>query len=275
MQSTVWRVTPADAGLALLDGLARKLALSKRKAKALLDGRGVFVNRRRVWMAHHPLRAGDAVEIRGGPEPTPAEIAILFADDALLIADKPPGLLANGPDSVESRLRAQRREPALTAVHRLDKDTSGCLLLARRTDAAERLIALFAQRDMRKLYHAIVSGPIAERERTIALPIEGQSAVTQLRLLDANRQASHVQLLLETGRTHQIRKHLLAIGHPLVGEQAYAGRRPLSALERRAPRQMLHAHSLGFPHPLSGAPVRAESPLPADFRACLHRLGLK
>ena len=112
----------------------------------------------------------------------------------------------------------------------------------------------------------MVVGTIQKPRFTITKPIERQSAITDIHVVDTNRQASHLRITIQTGRTHQIRKHLTAIGHPILGEPYYATKREISPLEQRLQRPMLHAFQLSFTQPLSGAPIRCIAPLPADFR---------
>lgn len=270
-------VSSQEGGRWLIDFLASHRGFSRRQAKSLLDRRLVFVNRRRVWMARHSLQAGDIVElprICGAGASSPAAPRILYQDADYLIADKPAGLLANGPHSLETRLQAELGMPELAAAHRLDRGTSGCLLFAKNADARQRMRGMFAERKIRKIYHALVNGTIRDRRRTITNPIEGQEAVTEIQVLNANSRFSHLRIGLRTGRTHQIRKHLLAIGHPILGEQYYATRRPLDGLERRFQRPMLHAFQIGFIHPFTGTAVHCTAPLPGDFRQGLAWLHL-
>jgi len=270
------KVRLADHGAILIAFLAAHLQLSNHKAKALLDARRVFVNGQRVWMARHRLDPGDRVEIQEGlaAGPVVSREAVLYASGDYLIANKPPGLLANGPQSLELGLRRLLGNPALTAVHRLDRDTSGCLLFAQQAEAEARIRPLFVQHRIRKMYHAIVSGFVPDREQEITFPLDHHSARTLVRTLDANKRASHLWIELETGRTHQIRRHLVAIGHPLLGDQQYATRREVSPQERAVRRQMLHAYELAFRHPVTGQPVHGKAPLPDDFTACLRKFGL-
>lgn len=288
-----------DHGATLIAFLAAHLQLSNHKAKALLDARRVFVNGQRIWMAKHRLDLGDRVEIQKGLPASPlhhsampgqaggvrgdqglttgpvvSREAVLYESRDYLIANKPPGLLANGPQSLEFNLRRLLGNPALTAVHRLDRDTSGCLLFAQKAEAETRIRPLFAQHRIRKMYHAIVSGFVPDREQAITYPIDHRSARTLVRTLDANKRASHLWIELETGRTHQIRRHLVAIGHPLLGDQQYATRREVSPQERAVRRQMLHAYELAFRHPVTGQPVHGKAPLPDDFATCLRQFGL-
>jgi len=270
------KVRLSDHGATLIAFLAAHLQLSNHKAKALLDARRVFVNGQRVWMARHRLDPGDRVEIQEGLSagPVVSREVVLYESNDYLIANKPPGLLANGPQSLELGLRRLLGNSALTAVHRLDRDTSGCLLFAQQAEAEACIRPLFVQHRIRKMYHAIVSGFVPDPEQEITHPIEHRSARTLVRTLDANKRASHLWIELETGRTHQIRRHLVAIGHPLLGDQQYATRREVSPQERAVRRQMLHAFELAFRHPVTGKPVHAKAPLPDDFAACLRQFGL-
>ena len=271
----------AEAGTTLQEFLAAHLRLSKGKAKALLDQRVVFVNGRRGWMARHELCGGDEIEVQasaGGATPGAAAAVppadVLFEDADYLVVNKPAGWPATGPASLESELRTRRQLPALAAVHRLDRDTSGCLLLAKSARALEAAIALFGQRAVTKVYHAIAAGRLPDSVHDINVPVDGQPALTRVERLDTNPRASHLKLNIETGRTHQIRKHLLAVHHPVLGDKAYGGRFQPPGLQQEIPRQMLHASVLAFTQPLTGAPVRCKAPLPADFRACLRALRL-
>ncbi len=272
-----YRIRPADNGHALVAFLRDTFNVSGRQAKALLDNRDVFVNGQRVWMAQHRLQTGDIVRVTRLPTGTatqPLKLRVLEHGTGFLVVDKPAGLLVEGDLSVESVLRVQCDAPTLRAVHRLDRDTSGCLLVA--TDPATRaaLVTQFRERDVMKLYHAIVHGLIRAPERRIAQDVDGQPAASLLRVLDRGKKATHVRVRIGTGRTHQIRIHLAAIHHPILGDRQYAGSRAAAEHDLAVPRQMLHAIKLQFQDPHSSRIVRAEAPLPADFRACLRELRL-
>lgn len=266
-------------GATLLDFIASEWNLSKRKAKEIIDQRSVFVNRRRVWMARHALRTGDEVEIRTGVQEgqglAAAPITILYQDKELVIADKPAGFLSNGPDSVETALRAALKRPALLAVHRLDRDTTGCLILASDESVKTRMIPLFRDRRITKVYHAIAMGEIKDGPLEIKRPIDGVEAVSRVDVISAQRAASHMRVRIETGRTHQIRQHLAAIRHPLLGDREYLRTALRDERYRKVPRQMLHASRLIFDHPSTGETIRAQAPLPPDFKQCLRVFGLK
>ena len=199
---------------------------------------------------------------------------MLFEDDHYLVANKPSGRLANGPDSLEENLRASLGIPELQAVHRLDRDTTGCLLFAKRQEALDPAVEMFKDRRVLKLYHAIAAGRVPLSTRVIDVPVDGESATTSLQILDSNALASHLKLKIETGRTHQIRKHLESINHPILGDKTYGTWNKLQRELRLVERQMLHAACLQFESPYGGAVIRVESPLPQDFLACLRRLRL-
>jgi 23S rRNA pseudouridine1911/1915/1917 synthase len=258
----------------LLDFLADKLNLSRRKAKGLIDSRNVFVNRKRVWMAHHILKPGDKVECVREERIVHREpgVEMLYEDDDYLVINKRSGTLSNGPDSAESMLRATY--PGITAAHRLDRDTSGCLLLARNPNAMEKIVRLFSGHHVKKLYHVVVMGRFEPQERTVSLPIEGEPAVTLFRVFDSNNEASHLQAKIETGKTHQIRRHLVAAHFPVLGDKFYGTRIPAGDKALTLGRQMLHASVIEFVSPVTNRRIRASAPLPRDFRRCLQMYNL-
>jgi RluA family pseudouridine synthase len=273
MKSTVLAVGHKEKTATLLDFLAARLALSRKKAKRLLDERCVLVNRHRIWMARHPLRHGDVVEVLRAPPPAAAP-AVLLQDDDYVVVNKPPGIESTGPDSVEALLRRAGNEPGLAAAHRLDRDTSGCLMFARNPAALEDAVAAFRAGSVTKTYHAIVSGCLRTPGLTVDRPLDRQRAVTRLRTVSAVREASHLAVRIETGRTHQIRRHLAELHHPVIGDRQYAVGRQESERSLEAPRQMLHASTLQVRVPRTGRTLLATAPLPGDFRRCLRRLGL-
>lgn len=263
----------------LQDFLARQLNLSRNKAKTILDERQAFVNGRRVWMTKHEMKKGDVVEVmvpQQAPRRTPRPPAILFQDNEYLVVNKMPGRLSNGPDSLEADLQTLLNQPKLQAVHRLDRDTSGCILIARSKDAFDRAVELFKEQKIVKVYHALATGDIKERERRIDYALEGEPAVTHVYRVASNDLASHLKIKIETGRTHQIRKHLAYIGHPVLGDRTYALRGGAVPEEfRLIERQMLHAASLTFTSPFTHQKIRTEAPLPKDFAMWIKRLGLR
>ena len=274
-------VSPPDHGAELAEFLARNSGISIRKAKSALDRRDVFVNGRRTWMARHVLKKGDLIEVithdagldAPKADPSARTVAILYRDAYFIVAAKPPGICSCGANSCETALRRQLGLPHLVAAHRLDKDTTGCMICALDHSAFQRIAQLFRDRSIRKRYHAVVEGLIRKKSTTIALPVGGRQSSSRVLMLDGNAAASHVLVEIQTGRTHQIRKHLAAIGHPVVGDRTYGN--PLSAQSRAAPRQMLHAAAIAFEHPIGGGRLSVSAPLPADFRSCLKGFLLK
>ena len=269
----------SPSGETLQDFLASRIGLSKNKAKALLDSRSVLVNRRRVWMARHTVRRGDVVEVMAQPASATATgepaIEVLVEVNDFLVVDKPAGLLANGPHSVETRLRAERSEPSIRAAHRLDRDTSGCLLIARNPAAFDGAVAMFRERDVGKSYRAIVAGRMGPGSRDISFPLDGLTARTRVSVISSAREASYLAVEIETGRTHQIRRHLAMVGHPVLGDRQHWTRRAVSDRQVAVARQMLHARELLLPNPVEGTVLHAVAPLPLDFVERLRRFGLR
>ncbi len=271
MDAERYTVSSEEKGVKLLDFLAQRLGISRNAAKGLLNARHVFVNRKRIWMARHPLRARDTVEIvPHDSRPTKSSIVTLYEDDDYFIVNKPAATLSNGPRSLEERLQHQAQSNWPCCVHRLDKDTTGCLLLARHDEALEKAMQIFKRHDLNKVYRALVMGTVTPEEQTIKTPIGEESAISHVRVLDSNREASHVSVRIETGRTHQIRKHLTGIGHPVIGDRQYGSRSKHSEKLTKVGRQMLHAYGLQLRNPVSGQTIRAKAPLPHDFRRTMR-----
>lgn len=254
-------------------------------------------------------RAGDRITI-AWPAARPAEarpeaipLAILHEDGDLLVLDKPPGLVVHpsaGHDDgtlvnallhhCKGRLSGIGGVARPGIVHRLDKDTSGCLVVAKHDAAHVALAQQFAGRSLDKTYLALVCGvPAAEageiraaiarhpshRKRMAVTDGGGREAWTSWRLCERLAGAALLEATLHTGRTHQIRVHCRHIGHPIVGDDTYGERQNARLAEQtgwRAPRQMLHAWRLAFTHPGTGAEMAFEAPVPEDFRAALARL---
>jgi len=282
----------------LQDFLAVRLSLSRRTAKAMLDGRSVWVNRRCVWMSRFALRTGDVVEapasvVRGavaqtaasrgeGPSPgtapaqTKRHVRVLWQDERYLVCDKPAGVVScDDPKSVESVLREQEGLPNLEAVHRLDRDTTGCLMFAKDHAAQVAAVEVFKTHKVSKTYHAIAVGDFAYAHQIVDRPIDGQDAVSRISRECAGRDASFLRVRIETGRTNQIRRHLAAIRHPVLGDRVFGLKSARDPRLMQVPRQMLHASTLKLPNPLDPhAEISVHSPLPADFRGVLRLFGM-
>lgn len=289
MKNTVLTVTRAEAGHSLQDFLAARLGLSRRAAKAILDQRLVWVNRASVWMAHHSLKAGDVVEAQYAPAAAnaktasrkspvapskPRHLRILSENPNFLFIDKPCGLLSIGPGGAEDLLRSQLGNPEIRAVHRLDRDTSGCMLFAKSQEALDAAITIFKTRRVKKLYQFVAAGRIENNPTTITDPIDGQPAKTTIRCISRNEDATFGSARIETGRTHQIRIHLAGIRHPVLGDRVHGLKKGADPRLLHVPRQMLHATELELMDPLGRGSLRAHSPLPADFRRCLEMFRL-
>ena len=281
----------------LQDFLAQRFSLSRRAAKAIIDGRSVWVNRNCVWMAGYRLRVGDRVELpervvkgakaqgrasaapsRGQPpaEPLKRHVRVLWRGGRYLVCDKPAGRLSCGsPDSVEALLRGQEGLPNLVAVHRLDRDTTGCLLFATDDEAFRAAVEVFKTHRVAKTYHAIVVGRLPHPHEVIDSPVDGQPAVSRVTREAVSADASFLRVRIDTGRTNQIRRHLASIRFPIVGDRTFGLKSARDPRLMQVPRQMLHASSLELPDPLDPCgSIRAHSPLPADFRAALRLFGM-
>ncbi len=262
----------------LQDFLAVRLGLSRRGAKALVDARRVWVNRRCVWMARFALRAGDAVEVSAAVPKTVEKlhIRVLWSDENYLVCDKPTGLLScDDPKSAEARLREQENLPNLEAVHRLDRETTGCLMFAKSHAALEAAIEVFKTHKVSKTYHAIAVGRFASAHQRIDSALDEQNAVSMVTREATTDEASFLRVRIETGRTNQIRRHLASVRHPIVGDRVFGRKSACDPRLMQVPRLMLHASTLMLPNPMRrGDEISVHSPLPADFRATLRLFGM-
>lgn len=275
MTKQFFTVKYRQEGTRLFEVIAAELDISKKKAQAALDAKQVLVNGRRIWMKNHLVKEDDRIEILIAEHvPTiPKKISILWQDTDYLIVNKPAFLLTNASDkSVEAMLQKQEKNKAICAVHRLDKETSGCVIFAKNAEAKAAMIPLFKGRDIMKIYRAITIGSFPKTWNEIRTDIAGFMSTTRVKTLDSNKYASYLELRIETGRTHQIRRHLADKRYPVLGDKKYAGTG--NELSLAQPRQMLHAHRLIFPHPKTQETIRALAPLPPDFKRCLAQLKL-
>jgi 23S rRNA pseudouridine1911/1915/1917 synthase len=273
---TRFEVAAEEEGLRLDQVIPRHVAgLSRRKARAVIDAGGVFVERARVKVASRPVRAGQAIEVNIGgalDRPAPPPPVIVHVDEHVIVADKPAGVVtAPTPESDRGDLLDQlaRRYGEVYLVHRIDLPTSGLLVFARTREANRRLGEAFVAHDVDREYLAVAVGAVAAQ--TIDRPIEGRRAVTYVEPAESLAGATLVRVRLETGRTHQIRIHLAGIGHPIAGDAQHGGEASRTFVPR-PPRLALHAGVLGFTHPATGARVRFVSELPADLAPWIARL---
>lgn len=286
----------------------RFAAVSRGTIQRLIEQGHIKVNGQLVKPTHHP-RAGELVEVYW-PEARPAEaqpqeipLDVLFEDADLLVLNKPPGLVVHPAAGHEENTLVNAllhhcagqlsgiggvARPGI--VHRLDKETSGCLVVAKNDAAHLALAEQFAGRTLEKVYLAIVCGEVARergeikasiarhpthRKRMAVTDGSGREAWTSYKVRERFRAATWVEALLHTGRTHQIRVHFQHLGYPIVGDATY-GVRPNKRLTEltgyAAPRQMLHAWKLSFHHPRKGKKLSFEAPWPADFQTALSAL---
>ena len=275
----------------LQDFLAARFSVSRRTAKAMVDGRSVWVNRKCVWIARFALRAGDCIEVpaavvRGAQKQGAASapsgaararhVRVLWQNDGYLVCDKPAGLVScDDPKSVEAILRVQEGIPALEAVHRLDRDTTGCLMFAKSHAAQLAAVEVFKSHKVSKTYHAIVTGSFPFAHQAIDAPLDGQPALSRVAREAAGADASFVRVRIETGRTNQIRRHLASVRFPVVGDRVFGLKRARDQRLMQVARQMLHASTLTLPDPLRPhEQISVHSPLPADFRSALRLFGM-
>jgi 23S rRNA pseudouridine1911/1915/1917 synthase len=295
-----------------LDGYSRTQVQSLNAAGAVrVDGR--------VRADSFALSGGETVEVEmtpaiapaGAPEPQQIAIAVVYEDDAIVVVDKPAGMVVHpahgNRDGTLVNALLGRGTPLSTlgssdrpgVVHRLDKDTSGIMVLAR-TDAAYRsLAAQFKEKETEKTYHALVHGHVRAREIVIEEAIArhpvqrqrmavagtgGRAARTDVFVVDTFQHFDYIRVLTHTGRTHQIRVHMAHVGNPLLGDSLYGGRRSRGAgnqgrgrttferLVKMMPRHALHATRLSFTHPELDTRMTFTSALPADMRAAMELL---
>jgi 23S rRNA pseudouridine1911/1915/1917 synthase len=302
------QVPESLAGQRLDQALANLLPdYSRSRLKGWIESGEVLVDGK-ARRPRDKVFGGEAVEVTAAlPEESAAKpqsipLAIVHEDKHVLVIDKPAGLVvhpgAGNPDStLQNALLAYDPRlavlPRAGIVHRLDKDTSGLLIIARTLPAHTALVRMLEERSIHREYEAVCRG-VMTAGGTVDAPIDrhptdrvrmairegGRAAVSHYRVIRRFRAHTHVRVQLETGRTHQIRVHLAHIGYPIVGDKVYGGRLALpkgaseelrSAL-RSFPRQALHAARLQLEHPITGKPLEAAAPLPPDMVRLLEQL---
>ena len=290
--------------------LDRALALlvpefSRSYLQQLMEAGAVLLNGLPATKPSHKVRAGDAgsVELRPTPQsqafkPEAMALHILFQDEHVLVLDKPAGVVVHpAPGNWSGTLLngllahdgAAQMLPRAGIVHRLDKDTSGLMVVARSRAAMDALVQAIAAREVARQYIALAHRPwIGPKHRQVDAPIgrdprnrlrmavvdldrtAGKAAFTSFDLLENADAGCLVRATLQTGRTHQIRVHMASIGHPLVADELYGGA-PAAGMQRQA----LHAFRLAFTHPASGKALEFHAPLPADMTTALQAWGLR
>ncbi|MEI8291708.1 MAG: RluA family pseudouridine synthase [Verrucomicrobiota bacterium] len=287
-------------------------AASRSTLQRLIEQGHIRVNGQAAKVTHAP-HAGEEIEVHW-PDARPAEaqpenipLEILFEDKSLLVLNKPAGLVVHPAAGHEEHTLVNAllhhcagslsgiggvARPGI--VHRLDKDTSGCLVVAKNDETHLSLSKQFAARTVEKLYDALVIGALAREAGEIHAAIArhpthrkrmavhdggaGRAAHTSYRAVERFAHATHAEAEIHTGRTHQIRVHFQHLGHPLVGDETYGAKPNRKFAELTgyaAPRVLLHARKLSFLHPHTGKRVKFEAPLPADFKQALKFLRRK
>lgn len=288
---------------------SRYPVVSRGTIQKLIEEGHIKVNGQRVKPTHNP-RAGETVSVYW-PEPKPSHaypedipLELLYEDADLLVVNKAPGIVVHpGPGNEEHTLvnallhHCQGKLSGIAGVarpgivHRLDKETSGCLVVAKSDPAHLGLSAQFSGRTVHKIYHAVVCGVISRDGGTIRTAIArhpthrkrmavvdedvGREAITSYKVTQRLNGATLVEAQIHTGRTHQVRVHFQYLGYPVAGDATY-GKKQNARLEEltgyHAPRVLLHAHRLEFAHPCTGKPMRFASPWPDDFKAAVAAL---
>lgn len=319
---TVTYTVPGEAAKQRLDAwlTAQLTGVSRERVQLLIEQEKIRLDGK-APRASHRLRGGETVEVLGDPAPPPLKafaedipLRVVYEDDDLSVIDKPAGMTVHaGAGAAESGTLVNallHRYRALSSVggeqrpgivHRLDKQTSGLIVIARNDAAHARLAQMFAQREMRKTYTALVHGHLKQDRGTIDAPIARdllrRTRMTTRRDTGARSAVSHytvqrrihsrfgaftlVSVRIETGRTHQIRVHLASIGHPVVGDTVYGAPARLMVIPSRKAtdpepesltlrRNFLHAAELEFTHPRTGKTIHLQSELPAELEGLLQ-----
>ena len=300
---SVFIVPDALAGDRVDATAARVSGYSRSRVEALIEAGGVLLNGAVVVKASQRVAGGELLELVDDAAPAGIRLSphladgvrIVFEDADLVVVDKPIGVTAHpsigweGPSVVEHLAAAGVRVSTSGAaerqgiVQRLDVGTSGLMVVAKSEVAYTVLKQAFRDRTVDKTYHALVQGHPDPFEGTIEAPIArhpgsdwkmaviegGRHSVTHYETIEAHRAATLLRIHLETGRTHQIRVHMAAVGHPCVGDPLYGGD-PVLAARLGLVRQWLHAVELGFTHPTSGEYVTFTSPYPEDLARALE-----
>jgi 23S rRNA pseudouridine1911/1915/1917 synthase len=284
---------PADAGGMRLDRFLAETLGSRARAATMIEQQRVRVDGR-VRPKRHAVRGGERIVIDSSSDPVgsddgaTAPFTIAYEDEHLLVVDKPAGVVVHPARGHRTGTLAQALsgrgaggdEPWRAGiVHRLDRDTSGLLVVAKNDRVHRALKALLAARGLRREYLALVDGRPQARTGTIDAPIgrhrrdrvlmsvdsdDAREARTHFEIEQPLAHATLLRVVLDTGRTHQIRVHLAAIGNPVCGDRQYGG-----PMRYGLQRQFLHATRLAFAHPVTGAAIDVVSPLPGDLAAAL------
>ena len=295
-----------DIGKRLDVFVSERFSVTRSFAQNLIDDGHVLVNFE-VKNKNYRIRQGDCVEANI-PEPTELsaeaediELDVVYEDEDIIVVNKPSGMVVHPAPGNENKTLVNALlyhckgtlsgingviRPGI--VHRIDKDTSGLLVVAKNDEAHVFLSSLLKEHGIKRVYHAVVTGHLKENEGTIDAPIArhptnrkkmavvagGREAITHYKTIEEFSGFTYAKMELETGRTHQIRVHMSHIGHPIMGDTAYGGgKTPFEKAHKSLiDGQMLHAKELSFPHPRTKEIVHFECPLPDNFEKILKIL---
>ena len=304
METLTLHPTEPDAGKRVDAWLPSQVeGLTRSAAQRLLEEGRVTLNGRPV-AKNHRLAGGEALSV-SLPDPEPMDalpqdipLDVVYEDADVIVVNKPKGLVVHPapghPDGTLVNALLFHCGSSLSGVggalrpgivHRIDRDTSGLIIAAKNDRAHLSLAAQLQDHSLFRLYHAVAAGGFREDSGTVSAPIarhradrkrmavvpDGREAVTHWQVVDSQKGLTHLTCRLETGRTHQIRVHLAHLGHPLLGDTVYGGKKPVPGLAG----QCLHAAQLTFTHPSTGERLTVEAPLPDWFTAVLNRYGLQ
>lgn len=282
IEKEIWRVSAEEAGMPLLSFLRKKNkeAPSVKSLKRAIDGKCCIVNGQIETFSSHRLKKNDQIILRK-KEKKHFTLPLVYEDADLVIVDKPAGLIC------EERFFAPLLSMHAQLVHRLDKETSGLIMLGKNRKILDAMIDLFRAKGVHKEYLALVDGKVKQLEGILDMPLRkkkvlsgqtlyatgksGAEALTRYHCLKVGKEASLLMCEPVTGRTHQLRVHMSAFGHPILGDTQYG-------LHFRCPlhpeRHLLHASTLSFIHPLTHKPIQIRSPLPIDFKNACNQLDI-
>lgn len=296
-------VTTSESGQRIDTFLAGRTGITRSQIQKLMEEGDVLVNDVPV-SPHYRVRGGDGVTLSRpkkeaeGLVPEPIPVEILYEDEHIVVVNKPAGMVVypaagHGHGTLMNALAYHCSRLAVVGgplrpgvVHRLDRDTSGVMVVALNDAAYYSLVRQFRERTINRRYITLVFGNISADTGKIVLPIgrsrsdrkkmstkgmRGKEAVTRWKVLERFDSATLLEARLGTGRTHQIRVHLASLGHPVLGDRNYGRKTEIESGKKKISflRQMLHAELLGFSHPVSGAYMEFSSPLPGDMREVL------